>query len=121
MTEERAALPQQGDTIAQKYRIERTIGAGGMSVVYGATHLVTGKRFAIKWLAPVPDAEREEAAQRFIREAQVAGRFQHPNVVEVYDVGQTGPAHYMINGVARGRVARRAPGARRAAQLRAGV
>jgi serine/threonine-protein kinase len=96
MSEERAALPQQGDTIAEKYRIERTIGAGGMSVVYGATHVITSKRFAIKWLMPVPDAERHEAKQRFIREAQVAGRFQHPNVVEVYDVGQVGDAHYMI-------------------------
>jgi len=97
-----SALPKPGDTVAAKYLIERTIGSGGMSVVFGATHRVTGKRFAIKWLLPdedvsSPDASTSaEAAARFIREAQVAGRFQHPNVVEVYDVGQVSGSFYMV-------------------------
>ncbi|MET0385442.1 MAG: serine/threonine-protein kinase [Polyangiales bacterium] len=93
---ERAALPQPGDTVAGKYRVERTIGTGGMSVVFGATHVVTGKRFAIKWLWTGQDQETEDTTQRFIREAQVACQFQHPNVVEVYDVGDTQGAYYMV-------------------------
>jgi eukaryotic-like serine/threonine-protein kinase len=92
-----SALPQPGDIIAAKYRIERAIGDGGMSVVFGATHCVTGKRFAIKWLLPDDEAATSAlAAQRFIREAQVAGLFQHPNVVEVYDVGEVSGSYYMV-------------------------
>src|SRR5262245_42781639 len=80
-------LPQPGDTVAGKYRIERVLGAGGMGAVFEATHEVTGKKFAVKWL--LPDlAGHADAVKRFIREAQVAGRFEHPNVVEVYDVGE---------------------------------
>jgi serine/threonine-protein kinase len=92
-------LPEAGDTIADKYRIERLIGRGGMSVVYGATHLVTGKRFAIKWHMSdeaIGSINFTDSARRFIREAQVAGLFQHPNVVEVYDVGQVSGSFYMV-------------------------
>jgi serine/threonine protein kinase len=91
-----SAFPKPGDTIAAKYLIERTIGTGGMSVVFGATHRVTGKRFAIKWLLRDDSTPSTEAAARFIREAQVAGRFQHPNVVEVYDVGEVSGSFYMV-------------------------
>jgi serine/threonine-protein kinase len=92
-----SALPGPGDIVAGKYRIEREIGRGGMSAVFGATHDVTGKRFAIKWLLPNEEGVTlEDAAQRFIREAQVAGRFHHPNVVEVYDVSETNGSYYMV-------------------------
>jgi serine/threonine protein kinase len=91
-----SALPQPGDTIAGKYVLERVIGEGGMSVVYGATHRVTGKRFAIKWMLPDETATSGDTVRRFIREAQVAGLFQHPNVVEVYDVGQVSSSFYMV-------------------------
>jgi serine/threonine-protein kinase len=90
-----SALPKGGDIVAGKYRIERLLGMGGMGAVFEATHRVTGKRFAVKWLLPNIGA-REEAAKRFIREAQVAGRFEHPNVVEVYDVGQERSSFYMV-------------------------
>src|SRR5690349_9208285 len=77
---DRLILPQPGDVIAGKYRVDCAIGSGGMGAVYQVTHRVTGKRFAMKWLLPQASAHGE-AAQRFIREAQVAGRFEHPNVV----------------------------------------
>jgi eukaryotic-like serine/threonine-protein kinase len=91
-----SALPRPGDTIAGKYVLERVIGEGGMSVVYGATHRVTNKRFAIKWMLPDETPTSGDTARRFIREAQVAGLFQHPNVVEVYDVGQVSGSFYMV-------------------------
>jgi serine/threonine protein kinase len=93
---ERPALPQPGDVVADKYRVECAIGSGGMSVVFGATHVVTGKRFAIKWLLVARNEDASEATQRFIREAQVAGRFMHPNIVEVYDVGEADGAYFMV-------------------------
>jgi serine/threonine-protein kinase len=92
---DRVTLPQPGDVIAGKYRIDCAIGSGGMGAVYQVTHRVTGKRFALKWLLPQISGSGD-AAQRFIREAQVAGRFEHPNVVEVYDVGSEGDSFYMV-------------------------
>ena len=88
-------VPVPGDIISGKYRIERVLGTGGMGTVFEATHQVTGKRFAVKWL--LPDlSSHTDAIQRFIREAQVAGRFEHPNVVEVYDVGQERGSFFMV-------------------------
>jgi serine/threonine-protein kinase len=88
-------LPKKGDVVAGKYQIDRLLGSGGMGAVYQVTHRVTGKAFAIKWLLPRLSAETD-AVQRFIREAQVAGRVDHPNIVEVYDVGQEGDTFYMV-------------------------
>jgi serine/threonine protein kinase len=90
-----SSLPQPGDVIAGKYRVERALGMGGMGAVFEVTHQVTHKRFAIKWLLPELE-DSADAAKRFIREAQVAGRFDHPNVVEVYDLGQEGTASFMV-------------------------
>ena len=83
-------LPRIGDVVAGKYRVEDVIGRGGMGAVFRVTHAVTGKSFAVKWLLPQFHAG-QEMAQRFIREAQVAGRVDHPNVVEVLDAGIAPP------------------------------
>src|SRR5687767_9564673 len=93
MTEHR--LPQPGDTVAGKYRMERMLGAGGLGAVFEATHQMTGKRFALKWL--LPDlSSHADSVKRFIREAKDAGRFEHPNVVEVYYVGQDCQSFFMV-------------------------
>jgi len=89
------ALPKSGDIVGGKYRVERKLGSGGMGAVFEVTHRVTNKRFAIKWLLPEVATE-DGALKRFMREAQVAGRFEHPNVVEVYDIGQDGSSFYMV-------------------------
>jgi serine/threonine protein kinase len=90
-----AALPEPGDIVGGKYRVERKLGSGGMGAVFEVTHRVTDKRFAVKWLLP-DVAANDGAVKRFIREAQVAGRFVHPNVVEVYDLGQDDGSFYMV-------------------------
>ena len=90
-----AALPEPGDIVGGKYRVERKLGSGGMGAVFEVTHRVTHKRFAVKWLLP-DIAANDGAVKRFIREAQVAGRFVHPNVVEVYDLGQDDGSFYMV-------------------------
>ena len=81
--------------IGGKYRVERALGAGAMGAVFEVSHRVTGKRFAIKWLMPQLVAT-DGAVKRFIREAQVAGRFEHPHVVEVYDIGQESESLYIV-------------------------
>jgi len=95
------SLPKQGDLIAGKYRVEGLLGSGAMGAVYKVAHNVTGKQFAVKWLLPELTSGAD-TVERFIREAQVAGRVDHPNVVEVYDVGQDGGSFYMVMELLRG-------------------
>jgi len=71
-----------------EYRIERTIGQGGMGTVYEAVHVVIEKRVALKVL------RRElcgnaEAIKRFVQEARAVNRIGHPNIVDVFGFGTT--------------------------------
>jgi serine/threonine protein kinase len=96
-----STLPEPGDLIGGKYRVESLLGTGGMAAVFEASHVVTRKCFAIKVL--LPDLTQHDGIiKRFVREAQVAGRFQHPNVVEVYDIGQEGGSFFMVMELLRG-------------------
>jgi serine/threonine-protein kinase len=79
---------QQGQVIAGKYRLIGLLGTGGMASVWSATNTFTERQFAIKFLLP-SFAKTPEAAQRFLMEAKVSGRVQHPNIIEVLDVGQS--------------------------------
>ena len=75
-----------GQTLDEKYQIERELGRGGMGTVYLATHLGTERPVAIKIIAP-QFMKRPEFVERFRREARAAGRLRHPNVVNVTDFG----------------------------------
>jgi serine/threonine-protein kinase len=88
-------LPKPGDVVGGKYRVERTVGHGGMSVVFEVSHRITDKRFAVKWMLP-EDSGDGDMVKRFVREAKVAGRCQHPNIVEVYDIDQDGGAFFIV-------------------------
>jgi eukaryotic-like serine/threonine-protein kinase len=77
---------KEGDVLAGKYRIERTLGAGGMGVVVQAHHLQLDERVAIKFLLPEALAHREAVA-RFTREAQAAVKIKSEHVARVLDVG----------------------------------
>jgi len=77
-----------GRTIAEKYRIDGTLGAGGMGAVYRAHRLMIGDDVAIKVLHPQHVSE-PEATERFRREAQAAARLKHQNAVSIYDFGVT--------------------------------
>jgi serine/threonine protein kinase len=85
----------QAGQVFARYEIVRTIGEGGMGTVYEAFHPVLKKRFAIKTLlasvAQVPDARA-----RFLREAEIAARINHPNIVRVTDVGTDGEIPYLV-------------------------
>lgn len=75
-----------GQTLDDKYQIERELGRGGMGTVYLANHLGTERPVAIKVIA-TQFMERPEFVERFRREARAAGRLRHPNVVDVTDFG----------------------------------
>lgn len=95
-------LPQVGDVIGDKYSVEGVLGKGGMAVVLRARHLQTGKTVAVKWMLPAV-LHREAGAERFLRESQVAGLINHPNVVDIYDVGAEGRGYYLVMEYLRGR------------------
>jgi eukaryotic-like serine/threonine-protein kinase len=79
---------QSGQTIAGKYRLNQPIGVGGMAAVWSATNIFTERHFAIKFLHAAV-AKTPEAAHRFMMEAKVSARVNHPNIIEIIDVGQT--------------------------------
>jgi serine/threonine protein kinase len=75
-----------GEILAEKYRITRYVGAGGMGTVYEAQHLVVGRRFAVKYLH-AELARAEETLERFRREARAAGALESENIVSIVDFG----------------------------------
>ena len=75
-----------GQTLDDKYYIEKQLGKGGMGSVYLATHIGTGRPVAVKVIVPQFMAN-DEFVERFKREAKAAGRLRHPNVVDVTDFG----------------------------------
>lgn len=112
------SLPAAGDVIAGKYRIDHALGQGGMGAIFAATHLLTGKQRALKWMQPHL-AHESDSVQRFLREARAAGRIKHPNVVDVFDVGTHNECYFLVLELLEGRPlsARLAEGAMPVAQL----
>ena len=80
---------------AGRYRIERTLGNGGMAVVYLAHDEELHRRVAIKVLAEHLTGDDIFRA-RFLQESKLAGRLSHPNVVQVYDAGETDGSPYIV-------------------------
>jgi len=79
-------LPQPGALVAEKYRIDRVLGVGGMGVVYAATHELLRQQVALKLLLPEV-AKNKEAVARFLHEGRATARLQSAHVVRVTDVG----------------------------------
>jgi serine/threonine protein kinase len=76
-----------GATVGNKLVIERLLGAGGMGIVYAATHSSLRSRVAIKVLRPSV-AQRQHAIERFLREARVSAQLSGPHTVRVHDIGE---------------------------------
>lgn len=84
------ADPNEGRVLGGQYRLERAVGAGGVGRVYVATQLSLGRSVAVKLMRPEleADSQGERFAERFFREASLAGQLSHPNIVTVHDYGQ---------------------------------
>ncbi len=88
--------PLVGAVLADRWKLVRPIGAGGMGVVYEALHTTLGKRCAVKVLREQVSRDAD-VVQRFQREAQSASRIGHENIIEIIDFGLTpGGASYMV-------------------------
>ena len=83
-------MPAVGDLLADRYRIDGVLGAGGMASVYAATDLRLERQVAVKVL--LPNLARDPSlAERFDREARILASVGHPNVAEVFDVERGDP------------------------------
>jgi eukaryotic-like serine/threonine-protein kinase len=99
-----ACLPQ-----VPGYEVEAVLGRGGMGVVYKARHLALKRTVALKMLGYSHAKQGDRA--RFEAEAEAVARLQHPNVVQIYEIGETnGLPFFALEFVEGGSLARRLAG-----------
>ncbi|MET0594465.1 MAG: serine/threonine-protein kinase, partial [Polyangiaceae bacterium] len=80
--------PRVGLTLAGRYVIEEVLGEGGMATVYRAQHKLVDRPCAVKMMNP--GLSRDPVVrERFRREAKAAQRLAHPNIIEIFDQGDT--------------------------------
>jgi serine/threonine protein kinase len=90
------------ETLAEgRYRVERTLGHGGMAVVYLARDEELRRSVAVKVLAEHLAGD-DGVRERFVREARMAARLSHPNVVQVYDAGESEGRPFIVMEYVRG-------------------
>ena len=85
----------KGQKISDRYQIIKSIGEGGMANVYLAYDTILDRNVAIKILRG-DLATDEKFVHRFQREALSASSLNHPNIVEVYDVGEDNGNYYIV-------------------------
>jgi len=85
--------------VAGRYRLGAVIGRGGMGVVWQARDELLSRDVAVKemiWPPSLTDHERQAACRRATREAQVAARLNHRNVVRVFDIVESGGCPWIV-------------------------
>lgn len=92
--ESAAEAAQEGLPVIEGYQIIERIGVGGMGEVYRARQCSLDREVALKTLSPA-HAQDREFVSRFFREARAAGNLNHPNIVQVHDVGECDGVCYM--------------------------
>ncbi len=80
--------------VAERYRTGRELGRGGMARVYLAHDVKHGRDVAIKVLRP--ELSQSLGHDRFLREIEIAARLRHPNIVPLYDSGESDGALYFV-------------------------
>ncbi|MCS6900667.1 MAG: protein kinase [Myxococcales bacterium] len=85
---QRMTDPRIGTTVAGRYLIESVLGEGGMAMVYKARHKLVDRPCAIKIMNPALARDRV-VRERFRREAKAAQKLAHPNIIEIFDHGDT--------------------------------
>ena len=91
-----------GETVlGNRYEIIKKIGDGGMAFVYEAKDRLLNRTVAVKVLRP-EFVDDEEFLGKFKREAEAVASLSHPNIVNVYDVGEDGKVHYIVMELVEG-------------------
>ncbi|MDE2572332.1 MAG: serine/threonine protein kinase [bacterium] len=91
-----------GSILAARYRVDSLIGSGGMADVYRGLDTTLDRPVAVKILTD----RSGDIRQRFLREAQSMARLNHPNIVSVYDAGESGGFSYIVMELAEGKTLR---------------
>jgi tetratricopeptide (TPR) repeat protein/tRNA A-37 threonylcarbamoyl transferase component Bud32 len=86
--------------LAERYRIDRVLGRGGMATVYAADDLKHSRRVAIKIVDPAVGVAL--GPERFLREIRVAASLQHPNILPLFDSGDAGDLLYYVMPLVEG-------------------
>jgi serine/threonine protein kinase len=84
-----------GRLVAEKYRLDRLLGEGAAGAVWEAENVLVGRKVAIK-LLHAELAEDPVIRARFLAEARAAARIAHPNVVDVFDIGNDEGRPFMV-------------------------
>ena len=80
--------PRVGTVLAGRYELEEVLGEGGMATVYRAHHRLVNRPCAVKVMKP-RYATQEVVRERFRREAKAAQKLAHPNIIEIFEQGET--------------------------------
>ncbi|MCM8899775.1 Stk1 family PASTA domain-containing Ser/Thr kinase [Caldicoprobacter algeriensis] len=91
-----------GRILGGRYELEEKIGSGGMAIVYKARCHLLKRHVAVKVLRPEL-VEDEEFVARFKRESQAAASLSHPNIVNIYDVGEENGIYYIVMEYIKGK------------------
>ena len=90
MSEARPQLP-----VIPGFRLRKILGRGGMATVFLAEPEGGGQKVAVKVMQP-PQGDAREWSARFLREAALLQRFDHPNIIRVFAAGESRGDHYMV-------------------------
>ncbi|MCG8554160.1 MAG: protein kinase [Proteobacteria bacterium] len=102
VTPDAGADPLVGRIVAERYRIDSPLGAGGMGQVYRATQLSVDRPVALKVMR-TDDARGTELGSSFLNEAALAAGLTHPNIVTVYDYGRDGDCCFLVMELVTGK------------------
>jgi serine/threonine protein kinase len=91
----RSSDPLVGRTLSARYRLVRPLGSGGMALVYLAKHVMIDRLSAIKVLRR-DLAMSASHRERFLREARAVNRINHPNIVEITDLGESDGLVFLV-------------------------
>ncbi|HKB46823.1 MAG TPA: protein kinase, partial [Ktedonobacterales bacterium] len=83
------------EVLGDRYEMQEPIGRGGMATIYRAIDLRMGRTVAVKILREVYSSD-PKFVTRFQREARAASALQHPNIVQVFDYGQSGESYFIV-------------------------
>ena len=84
-----------GQVFDGRYKIEGTVGEGGMAIVFEATDLLTNRKVAVKMLKDSV-AGNTQAIKRFIIESKAVAMLNHKHIVKVYDISVRGEHKYIV-------------------------